>query len=65
MNLKIDGVYIFDKGVDEKYTRTFFYLFRNGVCFVAGYGATTEESKKKTEDIFFNQGKLTQMAPLN
>jgi len=63
LNLKVDGFYSYQSGPNEPFFKSFFYLFRNGVCFVSGYSASTGESKKNAEGLYFKQSTLPQNAP--
>lgn len=65
LKLNIDGIYVYDQVHSWGFSRSFFYLFKNGICYVAGYSANNEHQKKNAEDIFINQSILPQDAPLN
>lgn len=58
LKLRVDGMYIFDEALDIGFSRSFFYLFRDGVCYVAG------KYKKNAEDVYLYQKQLPQDAPL-
>jgi len=64
INLKVDGVFVFDQEMNTYFTRNFLFLFRNGTCYYWGYGASNEEEKKYAEKLYFEQNNLPQSSPI-